>query len=209
MALFSFQPELSRYRGKDAGAGRGSLVRGDPVVVFEVRCQRGRPGGTWHLDEVFRKINGEFVYLSRAVDQSGKVLDVLVQTHRDAKAAKRFFRRLLMDHRYLQRAIVTDKLASYESAKKEFMPGVAHHRGWRLNNRAENSHQRTRARTGDATIQADERAQRFLSVHAQVSNLFRLGRHSTRACHYRTLMAGRFASWSEIPSMRRVTVICV
>ena len=60
-----------------------------------LRRRRGRPGDTWHLDEVFCKINGELVYRWRAVDQSAEVLDVLVQKRRDAKAAKRFFRKLL------------------------------------------------------------------------------------------------------------------
>src|SRR5882724_10864964 len=111
-----------------------------------LRRQRGQPGGTWHLDEVFCKINGELVYLWRAVDESGEVLDVLVQKRRDMKAAKRFFRKLLKGHRYVPRAIVTDKLASYAAAKKDLMPSVAHHRGWQMNNRAENSHQPTRLR---------------------------------------------------------------
>src|SRR5258706_2759594 len=85
-----------------------------------LRRQRGRPGGTWHLDEVFCKINGELVYLWRAVDQSGEVLDLLVQKRRDAKAAKRFFRKRLKDCRYAPRAIVTDKLASYAGGKERF-----------------------------------------------------------------------------------------
>jgi putative transposase len=175
-----------------------------------LRRQRGRPGGTWHLDEVFCKINGELVYLWRAVDQSGEVLDVLVQKRRDAKAAKRFFRKLLKGHRYLPRAIVTDKLASYASAKKDLIPGVAHHRGRLLNNRAENSHQPTRARErAMRRFKSMRQAQRFLSVHAQVSNHFRPGRHLMRACNYRTLMDGRFASWSEITGMSRATAICV
>jgi putative transposase len=175
-----------------------------------LRRQRGRPGGTWHLDEVFCKINGELVYLWRAVDQSGEVLDVLVQKRRDAKAAKRFFRKLLKGHRYAPRAIVTDKLASYAAAKKDLMPGVAHHRGRRLNNRAENSHQPTRERErAMRRFKSMRQAQRFLSVHAQVSNHFRPGRHLMRACNYRTLMTGRFASWSKITGMSGATAICV
>jgi putative transposase len=150
------------------------------------------------------------LYLWRAVDQSGEVLDVLVQKRRDAKAAKRFFRKLLKGHRYLPRAIVTDKLASYASAKKDLMPGVAHHRGRLLNNRAENSHQPTRLRErAMRRFKSMRQAQRFLSVHAQVSNHFRPGRHSMRAFHYRTLMGGRFASWSEITGMGRATAISV
>jgi putative transposase len=66
--------------------------------------------------------------LWRAVDQSGEVLDILVQKRRDAKAAKRFFRKLLKGLRCVPRALVTDKLASYTSAKKDVIPDVAHHR---------------------------------------------------------------------------------
>lgn len=89
---------------------------------------------------------GELVYLWCAVDQSGEVLDVLVQKRRDAKAAKRLFRKLLKGLRDAPRIIVTDKLPSYASAMNDVMPSVAHHRGRRSNNRAENSHQPTRER---------------------------------------------------------------
>jgi len=114
-------------------------------------------GDTWHLDEVFCKINGQLVYLWRAVDQDGETLDVLVQKRRNAKAAKRFFRKLLKGLRYVPRAIVTDKLPSYEAAKKDVMPNVVHQRGRRLNNRAENSHQPTRSESGrcDASSRCD------------------------------------------------------
>jgi putative transposase len=168
-----------------------------------LRRRRGGPGDTWHLDEVFCKINGRLVYLWRAVDQSGEVLDVLVQKRRDAKAAKRFFRKLLKALRYVPRAIVTDKLPSYGAAKQNVMATVAHHRKRRLNNRAENSHQPTRERErGMRRFKSMRHAQRFLSVHAQVSNDFRPGRHLMRACNYRALMTGRFASWSEITGAR-------
>jgi transposase-like protein len=92
------------------------------------------------LDEVFCKMNGEYIYLWRAVDQDGETLDVLVQERRNAKAAKRFFRKLLKRLRYVLRAIVTDKLPSYGAAKQNVMPTIAHHRKRRMNNRAENSH---------------------------------------------------------------------
>jgi transposase-like protein len=75
--------------------------------------RRGHPGDTWHLDDVFCKINGQMVDLWRAVDQSGEVLDVLVQKRRNAKAAKRFFRKVLKGLQFVPRAILTDKLASY------------------------------------------------------------------------------------------------
>ena len=61
----------------------------------QLRRRRPRPGDKWHLDEVFVGINGRLRYLWRAVDQHGNVLDVLVQSRRNAVAAKRFFRKLL------------------------------------------------------------------------------------------------------------------
>jgi putative transposase len=197
------------WKSRTRRSGCGCLKFGADYAR-RLRRQRGRPGGTWHLDEVFCKINGELVYLWRAVDQSGEVLDVLVQKRRDAKAAKRFLRKLLKGQRYVPRTIVTDKLASYASAKRDLMPGVTHHRGRGLNNRAENSHQPTRARERALRrFKSMRQAQRFLSVHAQVSNHFRPGRRGMRACHYRILMTERFASWSEITGRSRATAICV
>jgi transposase-like protein len=114
-----------------------------------LRRYRPRPGDKWHLDEVFIKIAGQTHHLWRAVDQQGTVLDILVTSRRDAKAATWFFRRLLTGLEYVPRVLVTDKLASYGVARRRLMPGVEHRRSKYLNNRAENSHQPTRARTGD------------------------------------------------------------
>jgi hypothetical protein len=82
----------------------------------QLRRRRPRPGDKWHLDEVFVGINGRLRYLWRAVDQHGNVLDVLVQSRRNAVAAKRFFRKLLNGLRYVPRVLVTDKLGSYQVA---------------------------------------------------------------------------------------------
>jgi putative transposase len=79
----------------------------------EIRRRRPRPSDTWSLDEVFITINGERHYLWRAVDQDDDVLDILIQKHRDKRAAKRFFLNLLKGLRYAPRRIVTDKLRSY------------------------------------------------------------------------------------------------
>jgi putative transposase len=80
------------------------------------------------------------------VDQDGSVLDILVTSRRDAKAATRFSRTLLTGLKYVPRVLVTDKLASYGVAHRRLIPGVEHRRSTYLNNRAENSHQPTRAR---------------------------------------------------------------
>ena len=99
----------------------------------QLRRRRPRPGDKWHLDEVFVQINGTQRYLWRAVDQHGNVLDVLVQSRRNAVAAKKFFRRLLKGLRYVPRVLVTDKLASYQVAHRELMPSVEHRRSKYLN----------------------------------------------------------------------------
>ena len=95
-----------------------------PDYAAQLRRRRPRPGDKWHLDEVFVKINGTTHYLWRAVDQHGDVLDILVQSRRNAVAAKRFFRKLLKGLRYVPRVLVTDKLASYQVAHREVLPSV-------------------------------------------------------------------------------------
>jgi putative transposase len=91
-----------------------------------LRRRRPRPGDKWHLDEVFLTINGARHYLWRAVDQDGHVLDILVQSRRNKKAAKKFFRKLLKGLTYVPRVIITDKLQSYGAAKREILPSVEH-----------------------------------------------------------------------------------
>ena len=162
-----------------------------------LRHRRGRCGDTWHLDEVFCKINGRLVYLWRAVDQEGEVLDIRVQSRRNARAAKRFFKKLLKGLQYRPRALVTDKLSSYTTAHRELIPEVEHRRGGRLNNRAENSHQPTRERRM-RRFKSMKHAQRFLSTYGQVSNHFRCGRHLVRTCHYRNKMVKKFETWRAI-----------
>lgn len=93
-----------------------------------LRRRRPRPGDTWHLDEVFIKIDGKTHYLWRAVDQDGNVLDILVTSRRDAKAATRFFRKLLQGLEYVPRVLVTDKLASYGVAHRRLIRSVEHRR---------------------------------------------------------------------------------
>ncbi len=167
----------------------------------ELKKRRSKPGDTWHLDEVFLKINGKQHYLWRAVDQHGNVLDILVQSRRNKRAAKKFFRKLLKGLRYVPRVIITDKLASYAAAKKEIMPSVEHRQHKGLNNRAENSHQPTRQRERTMRrFKSPGHAQRFLSAFGLISDHFRPRRHRLKAPEYRALMRGRFQSWNEVTS---------
>jgi putative transposase len=164
-----------------------------------LRRRRARPGDTWHLDEVFITINGTIHYLWRAVDQHGNVLDILVTSCRDAKAATRFFRKLLKGLEYVPRVLVTDKLASYGVAHRRLMPGVEHRRSKYLNNRAENSHQPTRQRErAMKRFTSPGHAQRFLSAFSGISPHFRPGRHRLVAQEYRREMANRFTTWNEV-----------
>lgn len=164
-----------------------------------LRRRRGRPGDKWHLDEMVVKINGVGHYLWRAVDQDGIVLDVLVQARRDARAAKKFFRKLLKGLRYTPRVLVTDKLGSYQVAHREMLSSVEHRRSKYLNNRAENSHQPTRVRERVMKrFHSPGQAQRFCSAHGVISSHFRPGRHLMSGSEWRAGMAQRFATWNEI-----------
>jgi putative transposase len=148
-----------------------------------IRRRRPQPGDTWHLDEIVLKIAGKTHYLWRAVDQHGVVLDVLVQSRRDKKAAKRLLRKLLKRQCRAPRVMITDKLGSYGAAKKEIIPGVEHRQHKGLNNRAENSHQPTRRRERQMKrFKSARQAQRFLSAHDPINNLFLLPRLSRKLC---------------------------
>jgi putative transposase len=156
-------------------------------------------GDKWHLDEVVITIGGKTHYLWRAVDQHGNVLDILVTSHRNAKAATRFFRKLLKGLEYVPRVLVTDKLASYGVARRRLMPGVEHRRSKYLNNRAENSHQPTRQRErAMKKFRSPGGAQRFLSAFSGISPHFRPRRHRLTASAYRHEMGIRFATWNEV-----------
>ncbi|MGH3869137.1 MAG: IS6 family transposase [Pseudonocardiaceae bacterium] len=161
-----------------------------------------RPGDKWHLDEGFIKIRGKIHYLWRAVDQDGNVLDILVTSRRDAKAATRFFRKLLTGLRSVPRVLVTDKLAGYPVAHRRLMRSVEHRRSKYLNNRAENSHQPTRQRErAMKRFTSPGHAQRFLSAFSGISPHFRPRRHRLTAEHYRREMTTRFTTWNQVTGL--------
>jgi putative transposase len=167
----------------------------------QLRHRRPRPGDKWHLDEVFLTINGERHYLWRAVEQDGHVLAMLVQSRRNKKAAKKFFRKLLKGLMYVPRVLITDKLKSDGAAKREVMPSVEHRQHRYLNNRAENSHQPTRQREWRMQgFKSPGHAQRFLSAYGPIAQHFRPRRHVLSASAYRHEMAQRFQMWGEITS---------
>ena len=150
-------------------------------------------------DEVFVTFQGRRQYLWRAVDQDGDVLDILVQSRRDRRAAARFFRKVLKGQGRSPRCLVTDKLRSYSAAPRTVMPSVVHNTRQYANNRAEVSHQPTRQRERQMRrFKSAAHAQRFLSVHGLVLNLFRVGRHLLRSAHHRLLRMRAFAEWDAV-----------
>ncbi len=162
------------------------------VFARSLRRRQGRLGDTWFIDEVFVTIGGEPHYLWRAVDQDGDVLDILVQKHRNKRAAKRLFRKLLKGQRYVPSRIVTDKLRSYGAARKELLPSVIHEQGKQMNNRAEVSHQLTRQRERRMRrFKSMRHIQRFLSSHGPINNLFRPCCHKLKQVATGSFVTGR------------------
>jgi len=131
------------------------------------------------------------------------VLDVLLQGHRDTKAAKRFFCKLLKKQGFVPRVIVTDKLKSYEAAKKRVMPSVEHRQHKGLNNRAENSHQPTRVRERRMRrFKSPGQAQRFLSAFGPIRDHFHPKQHQLTAHRYRQQLRQRFQDWREVVGLK-------
>ncbi len=165
------------------------------------RLRRFRPGSDdrWHLDEMFVAIRGRQMYLWRAVDAEGEVLDFLIQSKRNKAAALKLMRKLLKRHGVLPAAIVTDKLPSYGAALREMGLARTHETGWRKNKRAENSHQPVRRRERKMQrFKSADSAQRFLSIHAAVYNHFNIQRHLMSRRHHRLFRIAAMVSWQHV-----------
>ena len=131
------------------------------------------------------------------------MIDILVTRRRDRRAAKRFFRKALKCQGKPPWQMVTDRLRSYSAAHREIFPSVIHRIGQYENNRAEVSHQHTRQQERQMRrFKSVAQAQRFLSVHGAIQNLFRVGRHSLRAGQHRFLRERAFDEW------RVATCVC-
>ena len=171
-----------------------------PLIAANIRRRRGAPTGRWHLDEVVVKIKGRRMWLWRAVDDEGEVLDVLVQRRRNAAAAMKLFRRLLKNHGVHPETITTDKLASYRAALRKL--GILdRHRpgGMRQNNRAENSHLPIRRRERkQQRFKSQGSAQRFLSAHGPIYNLFNTQQHLVSRPTLRIFRAKAFEGWDAV-----------
>ena len=141
--------DLLAERGLEVSyeAVRRWVLKFGPAIARRLRQQRPKPSPRWHLNEMEVRIGGERVYLWRAVDDEGEVLDVLVQRKRDKAAARRLMRKLLRKQGFAPAVVTTDRLRSYGAAFSEMGLTARHDQGLRKNNRAEVSHQPLRRRS--------------------------------------------------------------
>ncbi len=167
------------------------------LFAQNLRKSRAAPSVRWHLDEMVVGIAGERMFLWRAVDDEGEVLDMLVQKRRNKAAAYKLLRKLLKNQGVRPETIITDGLASYPAAARE-LGYKDRHRAGRLrdNNRAENSHLSIRRRERkQQRFKSQASAQRFLATHAAVYNTFNVQRHLIRRCTLRHLRAEAMMTW--------------
>jgi hypothetical protein len=194
-AMFRPRSLESCLRSKDSRAvWRGAVGKG-PQGTSLAAYPTARPVLNGEDEETGRKV----LRLVLTQHQDDNVLDILVQSRRNKKAAKKFFRKLLKGLTSVPRVIITDKLKSYSAAKRELLPGVAHRQSHSLNNRCENSHRPTRQR--ERRMQgctSPGHAQRFLAAYGPIAQPFRPRRHLWSASDYRPEMWKRFEGWAEI-----------
>jgi putative transposase len=190
--------DLLAERGLDISyeTVRSWVLKFGPVIAQRLRRHRPRPSDRWHLDEMVVRIAGKRMYLWRAVDHEGEVLDMLVQSRRDSRAALRLMRKLLRKQGFVPKLLVTDKLRSYGSAFRRLQLTCPHEQGLRKNNRAENSHQPVRRRERKMQrFKSARSAQLFLSMHAAVHNTFNLQRHLVSRSTLRIFRAEAASEW--------------
>jgi transposase-like protein len=164
------------------------------LFAQNLRRSRPTPTGRWHLDEMVVKISGQRMYLWRAVDDEGEVLDVLVQKRRNKQAALK----LLKNQGVHPEAIVTDGLASYCAALRELGCQDRHRPGrLRDNNRVESSHLIVRRRERkQQRFKSQGSAQRFLSTHSAVYNTFNTQPYLIRRSTLRQFRAAAHQTWA-------------
>jgi transposase-like protein len=174
-----------------------------PVIARRLRARRPKPHGRWHMDEMFVRIGGKQMYLWRAVDAEGEVLDVLLQPKRDTRAARKLLRKLLKRQEMAPDEWVTDKNPAYGAALRELkLTSAPHTRRKRANNRAESSHVPVRRRERKLQgFKSPRSAQRFLSMHATAYNVFTVPRHLTTARTHRLFRAEAFEAWRNAASV--------
>ena len=192
--------ELLAERGLEVSyeTVRRWVLKFGPAFARNLRRLRPRPSAQWHLDEMAVVIGGKRLWLWRAVDSEGEILDMLVQPRRDRASALRLMRKLLRKQGYAPDVLVTDRLASYSCARRQLGLRARHELGLRKNNRAENSHQVVRRRERKMQrFKSAGSAQRFLSVQSAVHNTFALQRNLISRRTLRLFRAEATEQWAR------------
>src|SRR5467141_1097438 len=149
------------------------VLKFGPAFSRRLRRSRPRPSDRWHLDEMVVRIAGRRMYLWRAVDHDGEILDMLVQRRRDKRAALRPMHKLLRQQGFAPKLLTTDKLVLLRIRFSASALTCPHQQGLRANNRAENSHQVVRRRERKMQrFKSAGSAQRFLNMQAAANNTF-------------------------------------
>ena len=175
------------------------VLKFGPAYARRICRRRGPAFDVWHLDEIFVNIGGKQMYLWRAVDGEGTVLDVLVQKRRNKRAALKLMRKLLRNQGVRPTRIVTDKLKSYGAAFRDLRLGHLHETGHRQNNRAESSHVPIRRRERKMQrFKSQSSAQKFLSTHGPIYNLFNVHRHLISRRTLRIFRNQAMAEWQTM-----------
>ena len=190
--------ELLAERGVEVSyeTVRRWVVKFGPAIAGNLRRLRPKPSPRWHLDEMVIRVSGKLMYLWRAVDDEGEVLEVLVQPQRDRAAARKLMRKLLKKYSFAPAQVTTDKLRCYGAAFRQLGLAAHQEQGRRTNNRAEVSHQPVRRRERKMQrFKSSGSAQRFVSLHAAVYNTFNLQRHLVSRRTLRTFRAQALAAW--------------
>ena len=163
-----------------------------------VNRMRGFRQWRWHLDEMYVKINGEMVYLWRAVDHEGEILESYVTKKRDKSVALAFIKKALKRHGRVEK-IVTDGLRSYPAAMRELGNADRREMGRWMNNRVENSHLPFRRRErAMLRFRRMKTLQKFASVHAGLHNLFNSERHLVDRQTYKARRSAALAEWQSL-----------
>ena len=171
-----------------------------PMIAADLRKRRPKPHATWHLDEVYLKIDGRMVYLWRAVDAEGEVLDVLVQAKRNKRAALKLMRKLLKKYGFVPDNLVTDDLRSYRAAAHDL--GIENrHRTRSMAKQPSREFASTdpTTRTQDARFQ-ERRVSAKISLNPRqpIYNTFNVQRHLTSARTHRAFRASAMQTWREV-----------
>ena len=176
-----------------------------PMFAGDIRRQRvshmrGFRHWRWHLDEMYVKLNGEMVYLWRAVDHEGEILESYITRTRDKDAALRFMKKALKRHGSPAK-VTTDGLGSYRAAMKMLGNTEKQEVGRWANNRVENSHLSFRRRErAMLRFRRMKSLQKFASVHANIHNHFNLERHLIDRETFKERRSAAQAEWQSLAS---------